>query len=77
VNVASATASAGQAPTVGFRCRRPESVASQGGSRASQDSAALADSAAGAGVTSAPVVSFSGTGSVSVPSSPDAGSRAG
>jgi hypothetical protein len=79
VNVASATASAGEAPTVGFPLPpAPESVANQDGGQASLDSAALADSAAGAQVLpSAPVVSFNGTGSVRVASSPDAGSRRG
>lgn len=79
VNVASATASAGEAPTVGFPLPPvPESVANQDGGQASLDSAALADSAAGAQVLpSAPVVSFNGTGSVNVASSPDVGSRRG
>lgn len=79
VDVASATASTGQQPTVGFPLPpAPESVAIQTARQASLDSAAGADSAAAAQVLpSAPKVSFNGTGSVSVASSPGAGSRRG
>jgi hypothetical protein len=79
VDVASATASSGQQPTVGFPLPpAPESVAIQSARQASLDSAAAADSSAAAQVLpSAPQVSFNGTGSVSVASSPGAGSRRG
>ena len=74
VDVASATASTGQQPTVGFPLPpAPESVAIQSARQASLDSTAAADSAAAAQVLpSAPQVSFNGTGSVSVASSPNA-----